>query len=58
MPTDPISRYFQDASIAARVRPSGMSSADATVEASIATHITPRLFVLTAVSIVAAKRLT
>ena len=56
IPTDPMSRYFQDASTDARVRCSGISSADVTVVASIATHITPRLPVLTATSIVNAKK--
>src|SRR5258705_10130873 len=57
MPTDPMRRYFQEASTDAFVRRSGMSSADVTVVASMATHITPRLPVLTATSIVKANRL-
>jgi hypothetical protein len=57
MPTDPINRYFHEASIAALVCWRGINSAEVTVVASIATHMTPRLLVLTAISIVLANRL-
>ena len=56
MPTDPMRRYFHDASTDALVPCKGIRSADVTVVASMATHITPRLPVLTATSIVNANR--
>src|SRR5882672_6808364 len=57
MPTEPIRMYFHDASTDARLRCSGTSTAEVIVVASIATHITATLSVVTATSIVKAKRL-
>src|SRR5258706_14157686 len=57
MPTEPIRMYFHDASTDARLRCSGTSTAEVIVVASIATHITAKLSVVTATSIVKAKRL-
>ena len=58
MPTDPMRMYFHEASTDAFVTSSGISSAEVIVVASIATHISPTLFVVTANSIVKANRLT
>ena len=57
MPTEPIRMYFQEASMDARLRCSGTSTAEVIVVASIATHITATLSVVTATSIVNANRL-
>src|SRR4026209_2807376 len=51
MPTDPSSTYFQEASTDALVTSSAISIADVMVVASIATHISPTLLVVTAQSI-------
>src|SRR5207247_5902836 len=55
MPTEQITRYFQEASTEAFVRSSGMATADAMVVASIATHMSATLFAMTAASIVSAN---
>ena len=57
MPTDPSSTYFQEASTDALVTSRATSIADVIVVASIATHISPTLLVVTAQSIVKANRL-
>src|SRR2546425_3660111 len=55
MPTEQIKRYFQEASTEALVRSIGMATADAIVVASIATHMSAKLFAMTAMSIVSAN---
>src|SRR5229473_3928116 len=55
MPIDPIRMYFHEASTEAFVTWSGMSMADVIVVASIAIHMNPRLFEVTAKSMVNAK---
>ena|SRR5436305_94441 len=57
IPTEPMRMYFHDASTEALVTVSGMSTADAMVVASTATHITATLLAVTATSMVKAKRL-
>ena len=57
MPTDPIRMYFHEASTEALVTWSGMSRAEVIVVASIAIHMKPTLFAVTANSIVNVKRL-
>src|SRR2546422_9964780 len=57
MPTEQISRYFQDASTEAFVRWSGIAIAETIVVASIATHISATFGVVTARSIASANAL-
>ena len=57
IPTDPIRMYFHEASTEAFETCSGMSSAEAMVVASTATHMMATLFAVTAISMVKAKRL-
>ena len=52
MPTEPIRMYFHEASTDAFVTCSGMSMADVIVVASMAIHMKPTLFEVTANSIV------
>ena len=57
IPTEPIKMYFHEASTEALVTWSGMSMAEVMVVASTATHMTATLLVVTAPSMVKAKRL-
>jgi hypothetical protein len=57
MPTEPIRMYFHEASTEAFVTWSGMSMADVIVVASIAIHMKPTLFEVTANSMVNVNRL-
>src|SRR5215467_5724464 len=58
MPMDPIRMYFQEASTEAFVTWRGISTAEVMVVASMAIHMNPTLFVVTANSIVKVNRLT
>src|SRR5262245_59378032 len=57
IPTEPIRMYFHDASTEALVTVRGMSTAEAMVVASTATHMTATLLLVTAPSMVNANRL-
>ena len=56
IPTEPIRMYFHEASTDALLTCRGIRTADVMVVASIAIHMKPTLFVVTAKSIVKVKR--